>query len=140
MWIISIPIVILWIKNLSYQIEGDRISIRKGILTKVEQNIPYKAITDFMLHRSLYDRFLGIGSIKIQTAGQTQNTSGYEGKLAGLLEWSKLHQELQKKLETFHSEMSATTVTERKPVPVKGNEQQQILLELRKIRKILENK
>ena len=57
MWVIAAPIIVLWIKNLSYPIEDDRVIIHKGILTKVQQNIPYRAITDFILHRSLYDRF-----------------------------------------------------------------------------------
>nr|NIT58884.1 PH domain-containing protein [Fodinibius sp.]NIV12804.1 PH domain-containing protein [Fodinibius sp.]NIY27467.1 PH domain-containing protein [Fodinibius sp.] len=95
LWLIISPIVILWIKNLDYFIEDDRITIHKGILTKMQQNIPYRAITDFMLHRSLYDRFLGIGSIRIQTAGQTQSATGYEGKLAGLIQWDGLLQELR---------------------------------------------
>ncbi|MCK5329951.1 MAG: PH domain-containing protein, partial [Candidatus Marinimicrobia bacterium] len=76
MWIIAVPIVLLWIRNLSYRIEEDRITIFKGILTKVQQNIPYRAVTDFALKRTLFDRMLGIGSICIQTAGQTQNPSG----------------------------------------------------------------
>ncbi|MBN2091090.1 PH domain-containing protein, partial [candidate division KSB1 bacterium] len=58
MWVIAVPIIILWIKNLTYFIEEDRITVYKGILTKIQQNIPYRAITDFILHRSLYDRFL----------------------------------------------------------------------------------
>lgn len=65
MWIISVPIVLLWIKNLSFHIEDDRVSIHKGILTKVQQNIPYRSMTDFVLHRSLFDRLLGIGALRI---------------------------------------------------------------------------
>lgn len=106
MWIISVPIIRLWIKNLSYYIEEDRITIHKGILTKVQQNIPYRAVTDFQLHRSLYDRFLGIGSVKIQTAGQSHAESGYEGQMSGLLEWDKLHQQLRDKLKTMHPRKS----------------------------------
>ncbi len=70
-WILFVPLLTLWIKNLKYVLEEDRITIHKGILTKLQKNIPYRAITDFVLHRSLYDRFLGIASIRIQTAGQT---------------------------------------------------------------------
>lgn len=67
MWIISTPISYFWIKNLEYIIHEDRVKIHKGILTKTQQNIPFRAITDFALEKTLYDRILNIGSVKIQT-------------------------------------------------------------------------
>ena len=112
MWAITAPIVALWIRNLTYVIEEDRITIHKGILTKIQQNIPYRAITDFMLYRSLYDRFLGIGAIRIQTAGQSQTVTGYEGQLTGLLEWDDLLQQLREKVRKLHPVAEAVTVAE----------------------------
>ena len=138
MWIIAVPIVLLWIRNLSYRIEEDRITIFKGILTKVQQNIPYRAVTDFALKRTLFDRMLGIGSICIQTAGQTQNPSGYEGKLAGLADFDRLHHELRSKLKQLHPVGEAVTTAE----PVGADDASllsQILVELQKIRKSIEN-
>ena len=96
---ISIPIIKLWIKNLEYIIQDDRITIHKGILTKTQQNIPYRSVTDFALKRTIYDRLLGIGSINIQTAGQSQSASGYEGSLIGLIDYENLHSELKEKLK-----------------------------------------
>ncbi len=134
MWIISIPIVILWIKNLSYIIEADKIVIRKGILTKVRQNIPYRMITDFMLERSLFERWLGIGSIKIQTAGQSQNQTGYEGKLSGLANWDNLHEKLRADLsETISPRKESTKSSDENEEPLEN-----ILQELKKISTILE--
>ena len=143
MWLISVPIIKPWIKNLSYYIEEDRITTHKGIFTKVQQNIPYRAVTDFQLHRSIYDRFLGIGSIKIQTAGQSHSESGYEGQMSGLLEWDKLHQQLRDKLKTMHPESQAVTVDEplSKGTSSTTNDNWSLLLEeLRAIRKVLEDK
>ena len=139
MWVITAPIVVLWIRNLAYVIEEDRITIHKGILTKVQQNIPYRAITDFMLHRSLYDRSLGIGAIRIQTAGQAQTVTGYEGQLAGLIDWNDLLQQLRAKVKKLHPVAEAVTAAE--PITPAVNEErlQQILLELQSIRKVLEN-
>lgn len=138
MWIVSAPIIILWIKNLTYFIEEERITIYKGILTKVQQNIPYRAITDFILHRSLYDRFLRIGSIRIQTAGQSKTVTGYEGQLSGLAQWEDLHQQLRSKIKNLHPIAEATAVAE-KAVPVSINDRLgEILDELKAIRKVLE--
>ena len=139
LWVIAAPIIVLWIRNLAYYIEEDRITIFKGILTKMQQNIPYRAITDFMLHRSLYDRFLGIGAIRIQTAGQSQTVTGYEGQLAGLLEWDDLLQQLREKVRKLHPVVEAITVTEPAAQQISEDRLQQILLELQSIRKMLEN-
>jgi putative membrane protein len=134
MWIISAPIMILWIKNLSYFIEEDKIVIKKGILTKIKQNIPFRMVTDFMLERTLYDRWLGIGSIKIQTAGQTQNATGYEGKLAGLINWDELHEKLRSDL----TEARSSTKEISKSPKVNEGALENILIELKKISSILE--
>ena len=140
MWCIAVPIIILWIKNLSYYIEDDRITIFKGILTKQQQNIPYRAITDFILHRSLYDRFLGIGAIRIQTAGQSVTATGYEGQLAGLILWEDLHQQLRNKVKKLHPVAESTTVAEQTTVKLSDDKLQQILEQLKAIRELLEKK
>jgi len=133
-WIIATPIMLLWIKNLSYSIEADKIVINKGILTKIKQNIPFRMVTDFMLERTLYDRWLGIGSIKIQTAGQSQNQTGYEGKLAGLINWNELHEKLRSDL----TESRSPTKEISESPEVNEDALENILIELKKISSILE--
>jgi uncharacterized membrane protein YdbT with pleckstrin-like domain len=140
LWIISVPIIILWIKNLSYHIEEDKVSIHKGILTKVQQNIPYRSITDFLLHRSLFDRFLGIGTIRIQTAGQSRSATGYEGQLSGLIHWEDLHERLRQKLQRLHPISDSTTVADTSTLTGSQNQLQQILEELKAIRRVLETR
>jgi uncharacterized membrane protein YdbT with pleckstrin-like domain len=88
------PILVIWVKNLSYVIGEEKVTIHQGILTKIQKNIPYRAVTDFIVHRSIFDRILGIASIRIQTAGQTQTATGYEGNIAGIMDWRDLHQVL----------------------------------------------
>lgn len=134
MWLITTPISYLWYKNLTYIVENDRVQIYKGIITKTQQNIPFRAITDFALQRSLYDRMLGTGSINIQTAGQSHNPSGYEGKLAGLIAYEELHSDLREKIKTLHPVSETLTTTERSPKST-ADVFEQILQELREIRK-----
>ncbi len=133
MWLIACPIAQLWIRNLAYVIQEDRITIQKGILTKTQQNIPYRSITDFILQRSLYDRILGIGSVRIQTAGQSQSPSGYEGNMAGLIQYERLHDQLRGKLQLLHP--TSESLTTQEPVQ-KSTEQilEQMLQELKAIR------
>ncbi len=134
MWIKSSLIAHLWIKNLEYIIHEDRVKIHKGILTKTQQNIPFRAITDFALERTLYDRLLGIGSVKIQTAGQSHQPSGYEGKLGGLLEYDKWHSELREKVKSLHPISESVTITETGKIS-DTTVLKQILEELKEIRK-----
>ncbi len=134
LWVIAYPIAKLWIQNLAYIIREDRVTIQKGIIRKTQQNIPYRSITDFVLQRSLYDRILGIGCIRIQTAGQSQAPSGYEGNMAGLIEYEKLHNELRERLRSLHPISESLTTQE----PVQKSAEQileQILQELKAIRK-----
>ncbi len=138
MWVISAPIIVLWIKNLNYRIEEDRVTIFKGILTKQQQNIPYRAVTDFVLRRTLYDRFLNIGSLRIQTAGQGHMETGYEGQFSGLINWDEMHQELRDRLKAIDTHISATTVSHTSEQGSDADIRLLILEELREIRKVLQ--
>ena len=137
MWIISYPIAHFWIKNLKYIIREDRVTINKGILTKTQQNIPFRSVTDFALKRTIYDRILGIGSIKIQTAGQSQSPSGYEGSLSGLLDYEKLHADLKEKIKFLHP-ISESITTREPDKKFDDNVFEQILIELKEIRRNIE--
>ena len=134
-WVIAYPILYLWYKNLEYRVYEDRVSIHKGILTKTQQNIPFRAITDFALVRTLYDRFLDIGSIKIQTAGKhISSASQYEGNLAGLINYEQLHTELREKVKKLHP-VSETVTTRESEKPADAELWQEMLKELKEIRK-----
>ena len=128
----------LWIDNLEYVINNERITIKKGILTKIEQNIPFRAVTDFQLHRSLFDRLLNIGSLRIQTAGQSSSPTGYEGNLAGLREWQNLLEELRARVKEFRERHEDES--DQAGIKQDKDNVEQILAEVTKIRKLLENK
>ena len=138
LWLIAVPIVKEWIKNLIYYIDEDRITIHKGIISRIKQNVPYRAITDFQLHRSLYDRFLGIASIKIQTAGQSPTATGFEAKLSGLIEWDDLLELLGAKVKRLYPSSVTPEVTGS--IINENGLLENILEELKGIRNALEKK
>ncbi len=139
LWIIVFPLVQLWIRMLSYHIGDERITICKGIIIKTQQNIPYRAVTDFALKRGPYDRILGIGSIKIQTAGQSHHATGYEGSLSGILDFDDLIIELRDKIKVLHPASEALTTSE--PAKISDdNILKQILEEIREIHKLIDKK
>lgn len=132
MWLFAVPITALWIRNLEYRVLDDKVVIHKGIIDKVDQSIPLRMVTDFRLHRSLYDRWLGIGSIDIQTAGQSNTATGYEGRLAGLAEWEGLHGDLQERIR--RSEPAGVTGRSG----TEADDLHALLDEVREIRQLLE--
>ncbi len=136
-WALVYPLTTLWIRNLSYVISADRVTLHKGILTKTEQNTPFRAVTDFILERTLFDRWLNIGSVKIQTAGQSQSSTGYEGVMAGLLEYERWHGELRDRMQAMHATAGPQTTgadaAEDDLFPA-------MLAELKAIRKALEDR
>ena len=138
LWLIAVPIIKFWITNLSYYIDEDRITIHKGILSKIKQNVPYRAITDFQLHRSLYDRFLGIASIKLQTAGQSPTATGFEAKLSGLIDWDNLLEQLREKVKRLYP--SSVTLETTNSIANDNALLEKILEELKGIRNTLEKK
>ena len=117
-WTILVAVILFFeklrIDNLSYIIKDRRVTIFKGIFTKVEKDIPYTKVTDFVLHRTLLDRYLGIGSILIQTAGQSQSPTGYEGNLDGLYDFTDIHQQLKSKLLEAESGPEIKNVSDEK--------------------------
>jgi uncharacterized membrane protein YdbT with pleckstrin-like domain len=132
LWLIAVPTIKLWINNLSYFIDDDRITIHKGILSKIKQNVPYRAITDFQLHRSLYDRALRIGSIRVQTAGQKPSATGYEAILSGLVDWDSLLEQLRDKVKMLYPKIG--TAATGSSLSTEKEILQNILDELKKIR------
>ena len=131
MWIISTIISYLWIKNLKYEVLSDRVKIYQGILTKTQKNIPIRMITDFVLERTLYDRMLGIGSIKVQTAGQSHQPTGFEGKLGGLIDYEERHEALRERITALHPGSETVAPSPKSDAPVL----EQILAELKEIKK-----
>lgn len=134
-WLISLPIAWLWINRLEYVIHDDRVRILKGILTKTKQNIPFRAITDFALQRTIFDRLLGIGSINIQTAGQSGDGTGYEGRLVGLVEYEKWHTDLRERVKALHPAGEPLTTAEPQKAAESGEILSKILAELKEIKK-----
>ena len=135
LWVIGYTILYFWYKNLEYRVYEDRVCIHKGILTKTQQNIPFRAITDFALVRTLYDRFLDIGSIKIQTAGKhISSSSQYEGNLAGLINYEQLHTDLRERVKKLHPVSETVTIPESEK-PADAEVWQEMLKELKEIRK-----
>ena len=133
LWVIVPWLLYLWIINLKYSIEDERVVIHKGIIFKKSVSIPYSAVTDFTLSRSLYERWLEIGTLMIQTAGQSPQGGGQEGKLEGLTEFASLHSTLRKKVSAYRGSQQDSRPPTDKSLPGDIEVLQSILEEVKRI-------
>ncbi len=138
MWVIVPWFQYLWITRLSYSIEDERVVIHKGIIVKKSVSIPYAAITDFTLSRSLYERWLEIGTILIQTAGQGVQAGGHEGRMEGLVDFETLHSSLRARVKAIRGTGQGDQAMETPPTDLDGNVMQAILDEVKKINRKLD--
>jgi membrane protein YdbS with pleckstrin-like domain len=137
-----LPIIIIflitawWIpkyyKTIIYKLTNTEISWRRGVWFKKTGLVPYNRITNIDIVQGPVSRKLGIGSLKIQTAGYSA-TSGAasEIRLDGIEDFEGLRETIMR------------IVRGKKPVAVEtyeGESSNEVLKELVKIRKLLEKK
>ncbi|MCF7826533.1 MAG: PH domain-containing protein [Candidatus Marinimicrobia bacterium] len=137
LWAITPWFQYLWIINLKYSVEDERVVVQKGIIFKKNISIPYSAVTDFTLSRSLYERWLGIGTLLIQTAGQGAQAGGHEGRLEGLVEFESLHGILRDRVKAFRGNQGQNIVAQAETIEGDNDVLKSILEEIKKINRKL---
>jgi len=80
-------------RSLSYELGSEAITVRRGVVTKVEHVVPYRMVTNVSLKRDFLDRRLGLGSLHIHTAGYAQQVSA-EARLVGLENYQQAYVDL----------------------------------------------
>jgi membrane protein YdbS with pleckstrin-like domain len=100
-----------YFRSISYELSEDEVVVRKGIVTKVVKTVPYRTITNTVVKRDLFDRWIfGLGSVLIQTAGMS-GTTGYEENLVGLTDWDAAHEQIVTRLRRFRAHAMSPTQT-----------------------------
>ena len=139
-WTIPVAILILlYYRSIHYEIGDEMLVVRRGLLTKSVKMVPIRAITNISLRRGPLDRLLGLGSIKVETAGQMGSDSSSpspELSLDGLREYEKIYRQISMIIK--HCQAGYMPVEEEPPLTGEVTELlRQILGELRGIRTVL---
>jgi putative membrane protein len=89
--------VLLFFKyhTLRYRIQADGISVAWGILFRQEVHLTYKRIQDIHVSRSIVERYLGLGTVEIQTAS---SSSKAELAIEGLEQFAEVRDFLYRKM------------------------------------------
>jgi putative membrane protein len=99
MTVILFPIVIVPLyfryHTLRYRLDAEGVSASWGILFRREVYVTYRRIQDIHVTRNLFERWLGIGKVEIQTAS---GSSSAELTLEGMVEYEAVRDHLYSKM------------------------------------------
>jgi membrane protein YdbS with pleckstrin-like domain len=125
-------------RRLAYEIQEDEVIVRVGIWTKSVKHVPYRTMTNLTVKRDILERWLGIGTLNIQTAGMS-GTTGTEEKLVGLTNVEEVYEIVVTELHRFRGSMAPTAAgVEGEPAVSTTDTLSAILSEVRAIRRAME--
>lgn len=151
----------MYIRTISYHYTDTDVRVKKGLITKSTATVPYRTITNLRAKRGPLDRYLGLTTLEIETAGGSGGGPGGLGpeeKLEGLSleDFDVISTYIYSKIKLFQTGTAGVTSdydfveqpptkqniisqTEKKPsmdnLKSNGNE---ILFELREIKELLQ--
>jgi putative membrane protein len=132
---IAFPFVLLPLlfkyHTLRYKLDAEGISASWGILFRREIYLTYRSIQDIHVTRNLFERWLGIGKVEIQTAAGSASS---ELTIEGLEHWDSVRDFLYTRMRGAKGEAPAGAAAAA-PAPVHEDE---LLALLRAIRAELE--
>jgi membrane protein YdbS with pleckstrin-like domain len=106
-WVPAMLLVGPYYRSLSYDIRDDEVIVRAGVWTRSVKHVPYRTVTNLTVKRGILDRWLGLGTLDIQTAG-TSGTSGAEQSLVGLDDAQEVYALVTTELRRFRGSMTPT--------------------------------
>ena len=139
-FLIQIPVF----KSYRYELLDDEIVVHSGWLTQRVRHVPYRMVTNIEIRRGLLDRLLGIGTLNIETAGNSDPNQKAEARLFGLEDVETIYEEVAACLRAFdEAQQRQPWERTRRPVTeaVDSDEDvlQAILVELKSINNKINN-
>ena len=139
-WLVAVILSGPYYRSLRYEIQDDEVVVNVGIWTKSVKHVPYRTVTNVQVKRDVVDRWLGIGTLNIQTAGMSGQT-GAEERLVGLSNVQEVYQSVAGELRRFRGAMAPTQAdVEAEPQVSPPDSLGEILAEVRAIRRSLEER
>ncbi len=140
--LVAAGIALYWIPkfyaSISYVLEDDKITVTKGVWWKTRSFVPYNRITNINIYQGPISRRFGLGSLSIQTAGFSGTSSSGTRVAEAVILGVKNFEEIKDIILNFVKGMKPTAVEAEAEITPSKDTNQQILAELRKIRKTLQ--
>ncbi|MGC9781019.1 MAG: PH domain-containing protein [Candidatus Heimdallarchaeota archaeon] len=96
-YILNATFIYYYYKSIIYQFKETEMIVRRGVFQKIEKAVPFRAVTNLAVYRSLFDRMFGIGTIRLHTAGYS-GTPLPEESIEGILNYVELYDNLMAKI------------------------------------------
>jgi len=77
------------------------IYVKKGLLTRTIKHVPFRTITNISSVAGVFDRMFGLGSVHIETAGNSAQEGGPEEVLEGIVFFEELRDYILTELRKF---------------------------------------
>jgi uncharacterized membrane protein YdbT with pleckstrin-like domain len=139
-WLIALILSGPYYHSLRYEVQDDEVVVNVGIWTKSVKHVPYRTVTNIQVKRDVVDRWLGVGTLNIQTAGMSGQT-GAEERLVGLSDVQGVYESVVRELRRFRGGMAPTQAgVEVEPTAAPMAGLGEILAEVRAIRRALEER
>lgn len=140
--LVAVSIVLYWIpryhSSIKYVLDDDEIIVTRGVWWKTKSVVPYNRITNVNIYQGPISRHFGLGKLSIQTAGFSGvNSSGHktaEAEIFGIRNF----EEIKDTVMGFVKGTKPVAVEAKAETASSVDRSQQILEELRKIRKAVE--
>ncbi len=116
--------------TLRYKLDAEGVSAKWGILFRREVYVTYRRIQDIHVTRNLFERWLGIGKVEIQTAS---GSSSAELTLEGMVQYEAVRDHLYSKMRGARGEAQPAPSPAASPVPAAAADGEVVSL-LREIR------
>ncbi len=91
-WIAAaLGIIRPYVRSIEYELGDHEVIVRRGIIVRSTDLVPYSMITNVTLRRGPVARALGLGTLNIHTAGFSQNAAA-EARVVGVAEYDALRE------------------------------------------------
>jgi len=140
--LIAVAIILYWTpkfhSSINYVLEDDEIIVTKGVWWKTKSVVPYNRITNINIYQGPISRHFGLGKLSIQTAGFSGvSSSGHKTAEAEIFAIENF-EEIKDIVMNFVKGLKPTAVEAEVEARPSKDVNEQILQELRRIRKAVE--
>lgn len=140
---ISSLFIFYWIpkyyRSVSYLLTDKEVVVTEGVWFRSKRFVPYNRITNVETHQGPISRRFNVGTVSIQTAGYTQPTNSIVGRSAeSEVRFIENFDEVKDTIRSFIGQTRPAAVEAAKDSSFTESVENQILEELKKIRRALE--
>jgi membrane protein YdbS with pleckstrin-like domain len=124
--------------SITYILQDDKITVTRGVWWKTKSFVPYNRITNINIYQGPISRRFGLGKLSIQTAGFSGTSSSGVKVAEAVIFGVKNFEEIKDIINNFVKGLKPQAIEAEAETKPTKDINQQILTELRKIRRTLE--